>query len=81
VGKRFKMAEVKARVAADPTLLDAFTKEEEAEMLEEVMEKRKTKFRGARANNLAAGADAKRTVERMMVEVRLSCSSSSAVTD
>ncbi|KAJ6499895.1 hypothetical protein DFH09DRAFT_1102817 [Mycena vulgaris] len=69
VGKHFKMAEVKARVAADPTLLDAFTKEEEAEMLEEVMEKRKRKFRGARANNLAAGADAKRTVERMMVEI------------
>ncbi|KAJ7099200.1 hypothetical protein C8R44DRAFT_546564, partial [Mycena epipterygia] len=39
------------------------------EMVAEVLEKRKTKFQGTRANNLAAGADAKRTVERLMVEI------------
>ncbi|KAJ7472489.1 hypothetical protein FB451DRAFT_1175235 [Mycena latifolia] len=50
-------------------MLDAFTKEEEEEMIKEVLEKRKTKLRSTRANNLAAGADMKRTLERMMLEI------------
>ncbi|KAJ6493860.1 hypothetical protein DFH09DRAFT_1337849 [Mycena vulgaris] len=69
LGARYTLAEVKCMVVANPTMLDGFTREEEAEMVEEVEVKRKTKFHGTRANNLAAGADAKRTVEHMMTEI------------
>ncbi|KAJ6463866.1 hypothetical protein DFH09DRAFT_1346988 [Mycena vulgaris] len=69
LGERLLMKDVKRMVRDDPSMLDGFTAEEEAEMVAELEEKRKTKFRGTRANNLAAGADAKRTVERMMVEI------------
>lgn len=57
-------------VTEDPALLDGFTPEEEEEMVAEMIEKRKRKYSGKRANNLAAGVDAKRTVERLMLEVR-----------
>ncbi|KAJ6583127.1 hypothetical protein DFH09DRAFT_1309363 [Mycena vulgaris] len=69
LGERYKLADVKRMVRHDPTMLDAFTEEEEAEMVEDLVEKQKTQFRGTRANNLAAGADTKRTVERMMLEI------------
>ena len=69
MGERLVMQDAKRLVRDDPSLLEGFTPEEEAEMVAEAEEKRKTKFRGTRANNIAAGADAKRTVERMMVEV------------
>ncbi|KAJ6524066.1 hypothetical protein DFH09DRAFT_1329593 [Mycena vulgaris] len=69
LGERLLMKDVKRMVRDDPSMLDGFTAEEEAEMVAELEEKCKTKFRGTRANNPAAGADAKRTVERMMVEV------------
>ncbi|KAJ6496849.1 hypothetical protein DFH09DRAFT_1337059 [Mycena vulgaris] len=69
LGEQLLMKDVKCMVRDDPSMLDGFTAEEEAEMVAELEEKRKTKFRGTRANNLAAGADAKRTVERMMVEI------------
>ncbi|KAJ6524702.1 hypothetical protein DFH09DRAFT_1095966 [Mycena vulgaris] len=68
LGERLLMKDVKCMVRDDPSMLDGFTAEE-AEMVAELEEKHKTKFRGTRANNLAAGADAKRTVERMMVEI------------
>ncbi|KAJ6538378.1 hypothetical protein DFH09DRAFT_1323900 [Mycena vulgaris] len=67
LGEQLLMKDVKCMPY--PSMLDGFTAEEEAEMVAELEEKRKTKFRGTRANNLAAGADAKRTVERMMVEI------------
>ncbi|KAJ6554003.1 hypothetical protein DFH09DRAFT_1318663 [Mycena vulgaris] len=69
LGERYKLPDVKCMVRDDPTMLNVFTEEEEAEMVEDLVEKRKTQFRGMRANNLAAGADAKRTVERMMLEI------------
>jgi hypothetical protein len=64
------MTDIKWMVKEDPSMLDGFTKEEEEEMVAGICEKRETKHRGARANNLAASADAKRTVERLMEEVR-----------
>ena len=70
VGERYKIPEVKRMVGADPSMLEGFTAEEEEAMVAAVHEKRKRKYRGTRANNLAAGADARRTVERLMVEVR-----------
>lgn len=69
LGDRYKIPDVKRMVAEDPTLLDGFTQEEEEDMVAEMVEKRKRTHRGTRANNLAAGVDAKRTVERLMVEV------------
>ncbi|KAJ6522144.1 hypothetical protein DFH09DRAFT_1330788 [Mycena vulgaris] len=69
LGDRYKMVDVKRLVTEDPSMLDAFTKEEEAELVAEAEAKRKTKFRGARANNLAAGADARRTIERLSKEI------------
>ncbi|KAJ7101778.1 hypothetical protein C8R44DRAFT_641395, partial [Mycena epipterygia] len=50
-------------------MLEGFTPEEEEDMVAEVLAKRKRKYHGKRANNLAAGADAKRTVERLMLEI------------
>lgn len=69
MGERYKIPDIKRMVREDPSMLRNFTEEEEEEMVDKLLEKRKTKFRGTRANNVAAGADAKRTVERLMVEV------------
>jgi hypothetical protein len=71
MGERFQIPDVKRMVREDPSLLDGFTEEEEAEMLADVVEKRKCKQGGTRANNIAANADAKRTMEHLMLEVRL----------
>lgn len=69
-GERYTIPDVKALVAEDPSLLEGFTKEEEKTMVAAVLAKRGLKRRGMRANNIAAGADAKRTVVRLMEEVR-----------
>ncbi|KAJ7071766.1 hypothetical protein B0H15DRAFT_741436, partial [Mycena belliarum] len=69
VGERYHIKDVKAMVRDDPSMLDGFTEEEESEMLAELTEKRKVKRAGVRANNLAAVADAKRTMDRMLEEM------------
>lgn len=69
MGDCYNMSDIKGMVREDPSMLEGFTPEEEEEMMAELQEKRKLKHRGTRANNLAAGADARRTVERLMVEV------------
>jgi hypothetical protein len=63
------MPEVKLMVAEDPSMLEGFSKEEEKEMVKAILTKRERKTRGTRANNLAAAADAKRTMDRLMIEV------------
>ncbi|KAJ7800269.1 hypothetical protein B0H14DRAFT_3490890 [Mycena olivaceomarginata] len=70
VGRRYTMPDIKRMVKEDPSMLEGFSKEEEGSMLDDIRDKRDRKHRGARANNLAASADAKRTVERLMEEVR-----------
>ncbi|KAJ7104593.1 hypothetical protein C8R43DRAFT_963795 [Mycena crocata] len=69
LGEGVKMTEVKEMVKADPSMLTGFTEEEEAEMLEEAREKASTKFRGTRANNKAAQADARATLMRLAREI------------
>ncbi|KAJ7326444.1 hypothetical protein DFH08DRAFT_816762 [Mycena albidolilacea] len=69
VGHRYTMPDIKRMVSADPSMLEGFSKEEEKKMVADVRAKRDKKHRGARANNLAATADAKRTVERLMEEI------------
>ncbi|KAJ7134939.1 hypothetical protein C8R43DRAFT_956169 [Mycena crocata] len=69
LGERYKIPEVKRMVAADPTMLEGFTEEEEEEMVADVLAKRRTKNTGTRANNLAASADAKHTIERLALEI------------
>ncbi|KAJ7121069.1 hypothetical protein C8R44DRAFT_877378 [Mycena epipterygia] len=69
LGEWYKIPEVKRMVADDPSMLEGFTPEEEEDMVAEVLAKRKRKYHGKRANNLAVGADAKRTVERLMLEI------------
>ncbi|KAJ7873911.1 hypothetical protein B0H14DRAFT_3438124 [Mycena olivaceomarginata] len=69
VGHRYTMPDIKRMVSADPSMLEGFSKEEEKKMVADVRAKRDKKHRGARANNLAASADAKRTVERLMEEI------------
>jgi hypothetical protein len=64
------MPEVKRMVREDPSMLEAFTEEEVEEMVRETLANRDAKSHGTRANNLAASADARRTLERLMVEVR-----------
>ncbi|KAJ7146952.1 hypothetical protein C8R44DRAFT_864658 [Mycena epipterygia] len=68
-GDRLKIPEVKKMVKEDPSMLMDFTLEEEEEMIAELQEKRALKRRGTRATNLAAGADARRTIERLMEEI------------
>ncbi|KAJ7858849.1 hypothetical protein B0H14DRAFT_2577574 [Mycena olivaceomarginata] len=63
LGERYKIPE------ADASMLEGFTPEEEEEMMADLVAKRKRKYHGKRANNLAASADAKRTVERLMLEI------------
>ncbi|KAJ7816685.1 hypothetical protein B0H14DRAFT_3475142 [Mycena olivaceomarginata] len=69
IGRRFTMPDIKQMVKADPSMLEGFLKEEEKKMVSDIRDKRDRKRRGARANNLAASADAKRTVERLMEEI------------
>ncbi|KAJ7170419.1 hypothetical protein C8R43DRAFT_1120851 [Mycena crocata] len=64
-----KSKEVKRMVNEDPTMLEGFTEEEEAEMLEEVAEKRKVRHSGARATNKAAQEDVRRTIDRLAAEI------------
>jgi hypothetical protein len=71
VGERYRIPEVKRMVAADPSMLDGFSKAETKEMIKQVLENRQKKARGTRANNLSAAADARRTMDRLMLEVRL----------
>ncbi|KAJ7782101.1 hypothetical protein B0H14DRAFT_3507366 [Mycena olivaceomarginata] len=69
VGERYTMPEVKAMVAEDPSMLEGFSREEEKEMIKDTLANRKAKARGTRANHLSAAADAKRTMDRLMVEI------------
>ncbi|KAJ7843240.1 hypothetical protein B0H14DRAFT_3868618 [Mycena olivaceomarginata] len=69
LGERYKIPEVKRMVTVDPSMLEGFTPEEEEEMMADLVAKRKHKYHGKRANNLAASTDAKRTVERLMLEI------------
>ncbi|KAJ7693719.1 hypothetical protein B0H14DRAFT_3531065 [Mycena olivaceomarginata] len=69
VGHRYTMPDIKRMVSADPLMLEGFSKEEEKKMVADVRAKRNKKHRGAHANNLAASADVKRTVERLMEEI------------
>ncbi|KAJ7802743.1 hypothetical protein B0H14DRAFT_3488151 [Mycena olivaceomarginata] len=67
-GERYTMPEVKLMVVEDPSMLEGFSKEEK-EMVKAILTKRERKTRGTRANNLAAAADAKRTMDRLMIEI------------
>ncbi|KAJ7790892.1 hypothetical protein B0H14DRAFT_3501133 [Mycena olivaceomarginata] len=69
VGERYRMPEVKRMVADDPSMLERFSNAEKREMVEDVLAKRRKKTQGTRANNLAAAADAKRTMDRLMTEI------------
>ncbi|KAJ7874663.1 hypothetical protein B0H14DRAFT_3437478 [Mycena olivaceomarginata] len=69
IGCRYTMPDIKQMVKDDPSMLEGFSKEEEGSMVNNIQEKRDKKHHGARANNLAASADAKRTVERLMEEI------------
>jgi hypothetical protein len=64
------MPQVKAMVKNDPSLLEGFTTEEEEEMLADLTAKRGRRHHGTRANNIAANADIKRTMARLVEEVR-----------
>ncbi|KAJ7759861.1 hypothetical protein B0H14DRAFT_2403979 [Mycena olivaceomarginata] len=69
VGERYRMPEVKRMVADDPSMLERFSNAEKRQMVEDVLAKRRKKTQGTRANNLAAAADAKRTMDRLMTEI------------
>ncbi|KAJ7788158.1 hypothetical protein B0H14DRAFT_3504537 [Mycena olivaceomarginata] len=69
VRERYRMPEVKAMVAQDPSMLDRFSNAENKQMVEDVLAKRRKKTRGTRAKNLAAVADAKQTMDRLMTEI------------
>ncbi|KAJ7129035.1 hypothetical protein C8R43DRAFT_1134316 [Mycena crocata] len=69
LGERYKIPEVKRMVNVDPSMLEGFTEEEEEEMVAEVLEKRKVRHRGARATNKAAKEDARRTIDRLALEI------------
>ncbi|KAJ7065909.1 hypothetical protein B0H15DRAFT_958482 [Mycena belliarum] len=69
VGHKYNILRTKEKVREDPSLLDQFTEEEEGEMMEDILSKRELRRRGARANNLAADADARKTMDRLMEEI------------
>jgi hypothetical protein len=73
MGERYTMPQVKEMVRKDPSMLEGFTEEQVEEMLKDTLANRTVKSHGTRANNLAASADARRTLERLMVEVRGLC--------
>jgi hypothetical protein len=71
VGERYQIPEVKRMVAVDPSMLDGFSKAETKEMIKQVLENCQKKVRGTRTNNLLAVTDARCTMDRLMLEVRL----------
>ncbi|KAJ6463577.1 hypothetical protein DFH09DRAFT_1347243 [Mycena vulgaris] len=68
-GSRLTIPEVKAIVKDDPSLLEGYTTEEEAQMLADLEAKCERKHRGMRTNNISANADIKRTVTRLVDEL------------
>ncbi|KAJ7074922.1 hypothetical protein B0H15DRAFT_956968 [Mycena belliarum] len=68
-GEKYNIPETKSLVKKDPSMLDDFTPDEEEEMLADIAAKRELKLHGARANNMAADADARRTVTRLTTEI------------
>ncbi|KAJ7816902.1 hypothetical protein B0H13DRAFT_1923245 [Mycena leptocephala] len=66
---RLSIPQVKAMVKDDPSLLEGYTPEEEAEMLADLTAKREHKRHGTRANNMAANADIRRTMVRLVQEL------------
>ncbi|KAJ6543239.1 hypothetical protein DFH09DRAFT_1322237 [Mycena vulgaris] len=68
-GSRLTTPEVKAIVKDDPSLLEGYTAEEEAQMLADLEAKRERKHCGTRTNNISANADIKRTVTRLVDEL------------
>ncbi|KAF8210062.1 hypothetical protein K438DRAFT_1959345 [Mycena galopus ATCC 62051] len=69
VGERYTIPEVKLMVSEDPSMLEGFSKKDVKKMIKEVLAKREAKGRGTRANNLAAAADAKHTMDCLMLEI------------
>ncbi|KAJ7447770.1 hypothetical protein B0H11DRAFT_1744730 [Mycena galericulata] len=69
VRSRVNLKEAKAMVKADPSLLDGFTAKEEEKMVADMAKRRALQHRGVHTNNLAAGADARRTIKRLMREI------------
>ncbi|KAJ7318588.1 hypothetical protein DFH08DRAFT_971331 [Mycena albidolilacea] len=69
MGERYTMQEVKRMVREDPSMLEAFKEEEVEEMVRETLANCGAKLHGTWANNLAASADTRRTLERLMVEI------------
>ncbi|KAJ6461712.1 hypothetical protein C8R45DRAFT_1108469 [Mycena sanguinolenta] len=69
VGDRYTMPEVKRMATEDPSMLEGFTEAEKREIIAQIIAKRKVKVRGTRSNNLSAAADAKQTMDRLMVEI------------
>ncbi|KAJ7792284.1 hypothetical protein B0H14DRAFT_2286829, partial [Mycena olivaceomarginata] len=69
VGERYRIPEVKRMVAADPSMLDGFSKVETKDMIKQVLENCQKKAQGTRANNLSAAADTRRTMDRLMLEI------------
>ncbi|KAJ7194192.1 hypothetical protein GGX14DRAFT_576511 [Mycena pura] len=68
-GTRLTIPEVKAMVKDDPSLLEGYTSEQEAEMLANLTAKRERRHHGTRANNISATADIKRTMSRLVQEL------------
>ncbi|KAJ7893587.1 hypothetical protein B0H13DRAFT_1886293 [Mycena leptocephala] len=68
-GNHLAIPEVKAMVKDDHSLLDGYTSEEEAEMVADLTAKRERKHHRTRANNIAANADIKRTMARLVQEL------------
>lgn len=64
------MPEVNAMVAADRSLYDNFTAEDEEEMLKELEEQREVHETGTRGNNLACQQTARKTIDRIGEMVR-----------
>ncbi|KAJ7885834.1 hypothetical protein B0H13DRAFT_2343103 [Mycena leptocephala] len=69
-GNRLTIPDVKELVKEDPSLLEGYTTEEEKQMVADLGAKRERKGRGTRANNIAANVDIKRTIGRLVEEVR-----------
>ncbi|KAJ7791101.1 hypothetical protein B0H13DRAFT_2394383 [Mycena leptocephala] len=68
-GNRLSIPHVKAMVKDDPSLLEGYMSEEEAEMLADLMAKHERKCHGTHANNIAANADIRRTMARLVQEL------------
>ncbi|KAJ6456534.1 hypothetical protein C8R45DRAFT_943718 [Mycena sanguinolenta] len=71
VGDRYTMPEVKRMAMEDPSMLEGFMEAEKRkrEMIAQIIAKHKAKARGTHMNNLSAATDAKRTMDRLMVEI------------